>query len=140
MDLVLDQSNWPILIHCNAGKDRSGIAVALILEALGVDRDTIMEEYLLTNEIGRSQAKAELLSRVSKDSRSGLRRNRGPSASAWLPLVGVQSEMLETFYASVDEQYGSMEALLAELGVDQEARSALIESLTTQQPQLAMGE
>ena len=137
MDVVLDQSNWPILIHCNAGKDRAGVAVTLILEALGVDRDTIMEEFLLTNEIGRSEKKSVLLANESKKySRNG----RGPSASAWYPIVGVQAEMLETFYASVTEQYGSMDAFLTELGVDQEARSALIASLTTEQPKLAMGE
>ncbi len=61
MELVLDESNWPILIHCSAGKDRSGVGVALILESLGVDRETIMEEYLLTNEISRIEEKAALL-------------------------------------------------------------------------------
>ena len=137
MDVVLDQSNWPILIHCNAGKDRAGVAVTLILEALGVDRNTIMEEFLLTNEIGRSGKKSVLLANErKKHSRNG----RGPSASAWYPIVGVQTEMLETFYASVNEQYGSMDAFLTDLGVDQKARSALIASLTTEQPKLAMGE
>jgi protein-tyrosine phosphatase len=62
MEVVLDQSNWPILIHCNAGKDRAGVAVTLILESLGVDREVIMEEYLLTNELGRTEKKAILLS------------------------------------------------------------------------------
>ena len=137
MDLVLDQSNWPILIHCNAGKDRAGVAVTLILEALGVDRETIMEEFLLTNEISRTEKKAILLAKARKNSnRFGL----GPSASAWFPIVGVQPEMLEAFYASVDEQYGSIDAFLTEMGVDQDARSALAASLTTEQPKLAMGE
>ena len=140
MALVLDQSNWPILIHCNAGKDRAGVAVALILEALGVDRETIMEEFLLTNEISRTEKKAIHLSKKSKSSRSVGGRSRGPSASAWFPIVGVQAEMLEAFYASVDEQYGSMDAFLTELGVDQDARNALSASLTTGQPQLVMGE
>lgn len=137
MDVVLDEANWPILIHCNAGKDRAGIAVTLILEAIGVDRETIMQEYLLTNELGRSADKAALLARQSK---KNSRNNRGPSASAWYPIVGVHSEMLETFYASVDEEYGSMEAFLDELGVDQEARSELTSSLTVAQLELAMGE
>jgi len=137
MELVLDQSNWPILIHCNAGKDRAGVAVTLILEALGVDRETIMEEFLLTNKISRTEEKAVLLAKESNKSR---RLGRGPSASAWFPIVGVQPEMLEAFYASVDEQYGSMDAFLTELGVDQEARSALMASLTTEQPKLVMGE
>lgn len=61
-----------------------------------------------------------------------MRLGRGPSASAWFPIVGVQPEMLEAFYASVDEQYGSMDAFLTEIGVDQEARSALAASLTTE--------
>jgi protein-tyrosine phosphatase len=135
MDLVRDESNWPILIHCSAGKDRSGIAVALIMEAVGVDRDTIMEDYLFTNDIGRSQRKAELLAREgTKYSR------RGPSADAWYPIVGVQAEMLEAFYASVEATYGSMDAYLEELGIDGDARSALVESLTEPAMDLAMGE
>jgi protein-tyrosine phosphatase len=135
MELVLDQSNWPILIHCNAGKDRAGVAVTLILEALGVNRETIMDEFLLTNEIGRSEEKAAL---ISKESKKSGRIGRGSSASAWFPIVGVQPEMLEAFYASVDEQYGSMDAFLTEMGIDQEARSALVASLTMEQPRLAM--
>jgi len=137
MEVVLDQSNWPVLIHCNAGKDRAGVAVTLILEALDVDREIIMEEYLLTNEMGRSEEKAELMARESKKYQ---RRGKTPSASAWYPVVGVQAEMLDAFYASVDKQYGSMDAFLTELGVDHDARSALAASLTTEQPNLVMGE
>lgn len=135
MALVLDQSNWPILIHCSAGKDRTGVATALILEAVGVDRETIMQDYLLTNEIGRSEEKAELLAR---ESRKHARNGRGPSAGAWYPIVGVRPEMLTAFYASVDERYGSMEAFLAEMGVDEDARGALVASLTTESHELAM--
>jgi len=140
MELVLDQSNWPILIHCNAGKDRAGVAVMLIMEALGVDRETIMEEFLLTNKISRAEEKAVFLAKKSKNSGSVMQFGKGPSASAWFPIVGVQPEMLEAFYASVDEQYGSIDALLTEIGVDQEARSALAASLTMEQPELMMGQ
>jgi len=140
MELVLDQSNWPILIHCNAGKDRAGIAVTLILEALGVDQETIMDEFLLTNEISRTEAKARLLARERSNAGSARSLGRSPSASAWFPIVGVQSEMLEAFYASVNEEYGSMDAFLTELGVDQDARSTLIASLTSEQPILVMAE
>jgi protein-tyrosine phosphatase len=139
MGLVLDQSNWPILIHCNAGKDRAGIATTLILEALGVDRETIMEEFLLTNEIGRTQEKAAILAKESKKSSHGKRSGRTPTASAWYPIVGVKAEMLEAFYASVDDEYGSMDAFLTELGVDQDARSALAASLIAEQPKLVLG-
>lgn len=140
MEVVLDESNWPVLIHCNAGKDRSGVGVALILEALGVDRETIMDEYLLTNEISRIEDKAVFLSKESKNSSRGSRFSKGTPPSAWLPIVGVDAKMLEAFYASVDEKYGSMDAYLTALGVDQEARLALAASLTTEQPKLAMAE
>jgi len=140
MEIVLDESNWPVLIHCSAGKDRSGVAVALILEALGVDRETIMEEYLLTNEISRIQEKAVFLSKESKNSSRGNKFSKGTPASAWLPIVGVDARMLEAFYQGVDEKYGSMDAFLTELGVDQDARHALAASLTVEQPRLAMGE
>ena len=140
MDVVLDQSNWPVLIHCNAGKDRAGVATTLILEALGVDRETIMEEFLLTNEMARTEEKAVFLAKESKKSSNGKRSGRSPSASAWLPIVGVRPEMLQAFYASVDEQYGSMDAFLTVLGVDQDARSELTASLTTEQPTLVMGQ
>jgi protein-tyrosine phosphatase len=140
MELVLDESNWPILIHCNAGKDRSGVGVALILESLGVNRETIMEEYLLTNELSRIEEKAALLSKESKNLSRGSRYSKGVSANAWLPIVGVRAEMLEAFYTSVDEKYGSMDAFLTELGVDDEARLALAASLTIEQQKLAMSE
>jgi len=134
MDLVLDQSNWPILIHCNAGKDRAGVATALILEALGVDRETIMEDFMLTNEVGKSEKKAVVLAKERKKSGTGKNFGKGPSPEAWFPIVGVRPEMLEAFYASVDEKYGSMDAFLTELGVDTNARTALAATLSTDQP------
>ena len=137
LELVLDESNRPVLIHCNAGKDRAGVAVTLILEALGVDRETIMEEFLLTNEIGRSEDKAALIASKSQNNR---RIGRSPSANAWLPIVGVQAEMLDAFYASVNERYGSMDAFLTELGVDQDARKTFTASVTTQPQKLAMND
>ena len=139
MDIVLDPANHPVLIHCNAGKDRSGVAVALILEALGVDRETIMDEYLLTNDIARAAEKAERMAKSRRD--SGIRRSgRTPSAEAWFPLIGVAPEMLETYWAYIDEGYGSMDAFLAELGVGSQERSDLAASLTDRGLALAQGD
>jgi len=131
MEVVLDPANWPILIHCSAGKDRSGIAVSLILEALGVGREAIMQDYLLTNEVSHTRQKAALLARERTNSRSMRRARTGPSAEAWFPIVGVEPEMLNAFYADIDEHFGSVDAYLDELGVDQAARSALAAALTT---------
>ena len=47
--LLLDGDGTPLVFHCTAGKDRTGFAAALILLALGVPRDTVLADYLLTN-------------------------------------------------------------------------------------------
>ncbi len=44
------QTEAPVVFHCTAGKDRTGVAAALILLALGVPRDTVQHDYLLTNQ------------------------------------------------------------------------------------------
>lgn len=46
-----DPDKGAVLWHCDDGKDRAGLAAALLLSALGADRATIMEDYLLTNEL-----------------------------------------------------------------------------------------
>ena len=49
----LVESDAPTVFHCTAGKDRTGFAAALLLRALGVDEETVMQDYLLTNELYR---------------------------------------------------------------------------------------
>lgn len=49
--LANDQPNQSVLFHCAAGKDRTGVAGFLVLSALGVDQDTIEEDYLLSNRV-----------------------------------------------------------------------------------------
>jgi protein-tyrosine phosphatase len=48
--LLAEPDGTPLLFHCSAGKDRTGWTAAVVLTALGVDRDTVYEDYLLTNE------------------------------------------------------------------------------------------
>ncbi|RKE20131.1 tyrosine-protein phosphatase [Streptomyces sp. TLI_171] len=48
--LIVEADGAPVLFHCTAGKDRTGWTAALLLTALGVDRQTVLADYLLTNE------------------------------------------------------------------------------------------
>ena len=48
--LLADPANTPLLFYCSAGKDRTGMAAALILHALGASMETIMEDYLYSTD------------------------------------------------------------------------------------------
>ncbi len=50
MQRIVDPASWPTNFHCTGGKDRAGWAAAVVLFALGVPEDTVVEDYLLTND------------------------------------------------------------------------------------------
>ncbi|HEU0198888.1 MAG TPA: tyrosine-protein phosphatase [Burkholderiaceae bacterium] len=54
--LLLEPDALPALVHCTSGKDRTGFGIAVLLSALGVDRETIVADYLLTNRYQRDLA------------------------------------------------------------------------------------
>jgi protein-tyrosine phosphatase len=50
-DILADKANYPIVFSCSFGKDKTGVAVALILSALGIDREQIISDFLLSNQL-----------------------------------------------------------------------------------------
>jgi protein-tyrosine phosphatase len=82
----------PVVFHCTAGKDRTGFAAALLLSALGVDRDAVMADYLLTNQLYR---------------RSPLVSTDGP-AHVVNVLWGVQPAFLDAALDTVTREFGGM--------------------------------
>lgn len=101
--------NSPLLFHCSAGKDRTGWMSAVLLTALGVPRDQVYADFLLSNpELAASNAAVE----------AGLTR-AGYDASLIVPLLTVDSSYLDTAFAEVEQQYGSMDGYLVRgLGLD----------------------
>ena len=100
------------LWHCTAGKDRTGVAAMLVLTALGADRDTIMEDYLLTNEYN-----AELLEAV-KDGLEDMLPSRELRDLALFGAGAVFERYMENALAAMVERCGSPEGYLRqELGL-----------------------
>jgi protein-tyrosine phosphatase len=54
-DILLQEKNYPVAFHCTAGKDRTGFAAAMLLSALDVDWNTVMDDYLLTDKYLKPQ-------------------------------------------------------------------------------------
>jgi protein-tyrosine phosphatase len=103
-------SNEPTVFHCTAGKDRTGFAAALMLNAVGASDDDVMRDYLLTND--RLQ--------LPEASRMGLPRE------AMEVLWRVQPSFLLAAFDEVDANFGSLQAYFREgLGLREKDRAAL---------------
>lgn len=57
---VSEAPRLPVLLHCTSGKDRTGVAVATLLLALGIPRDLVVEEFLLSDAVRRADIDAAL--------------------------------------------------------------------------------
>ncbi len=119
---ALDEGEGGSLIHCFAGKDRTGIAAALLMHVLGAHHDDIVAEFLLTNDAPH----CEILERQSLPR---MEEHYGAiDPEALRNLMGVREEYIATYWAEVTRDHGSVDAYLAQrLGVD-EARKARLQS------------
>jgi protein-tyrosine phosphatase len=70
-NLVGDPANLPLLYHCAAGKDRTGIMSALLLTLLGVNRDTVLTDYMLSNEVGATVEETPMIVLLDEVDRQG---------------------------------------------------------------------
>jgi protein-tyrosine phosphatase len=99
--LLMQPDNTPLLFHCAAGKDRTGMASALILHALGASRETIMEDYLASTEYLRPYWEQYIDTRP-----------------CMLPYMTVKKEYLLTAFSVLDNYGGIDSYLVKELGAD----------------------
>jgi protein-tyrosine phosphatase len=109
----------PIMFHCSAGKDRTGCAAALLLTLLGVERATVIEDYLLTERFFESCCRI-----VRNDPTSARLTEVDPRV--WEPLLRAERSYLETMFETLEQRHGSIEGYLREvLGVGEDAKTAI---------------
>jgi|GEM_PF-8100 len=104
-DILLDNEEGAVLWHCSAGKDRVGFGTALLLSALGVELDTVIEDYLYTNDCVKEQNSVlmKAVSDITKD----------PEIQKGVEIVNtVHRNLLESTFAKIDKVYGSLESFL----------------------------
>lgn len=102
-----DFTEGSVLWHCTEGKDRCGLLTVILLSALCVDREQIMEDYLLTNEVNGPKAEMyyrQMLSAGKDESEAAAVKD------AFLAKASYLSEV----FSAIDEQYPDMETYLCE--------------------------
>ncbi len=115
----------PSLLHCLAGKDRTGLAAALVHNLLGVHADDIMADYLLTNTAGNAETRIEAGARHVREG-FGVAMDD----AAVRVLMSVEAPFLETAFAKIREGHGSVEAYAADmLGVTPPVLAAIERNL-----------
>lgn len=118
---ALDQRDGASLVHCFAGKDRTGVAAMLVLHVLGASRDDQMEEFLLTN-------KAPTFAVLREQSVPGIeaRLGRKLDEEAIRALLEVHEDYLATYIKEVEKEHGALDTFLENaLGVDDAMRDRL---------------
>ena len=114
--IALDEGNYPLLLHCTSGKDRTGFGAALLLRAVGVSRDIVIDDYNLTNLYRRPVPH--------------LFGPETPEEIATI-LLSAQPKYLEAALDEIDRVYGSFDIYLeTALGVGESGRRRLIDFLT----------
>jgi len=117
---VLSKGEGASLVHCLAGKDRTGMAVALLHHVLGVHPDDAMEDFLLTNTAGNIDA------RVAAGASAVRARWGNISDDTIRVLMGVDARYLQAMRKAVEGQHGSLDVFISNaLDVDDAKRDAL---------------
>ncbi len=113
---MVDGAPYPLVFHCTAGKDRTGVAAALVLSALGVSRDDVVEDYMLTNQYWN--APHDLLSNLSEEVRAA--------------VLDAHPEYLDAAFDAIESRFGSVENYLRDaMGLTPGRRARLREALLT---------
>ena len=109
-DLLLHETPAPLLFHCTAGKDRTGVAAMLLLSALGVEEEVIRDDYLATNRLWRRDAEVAA----------------GLTPAVADALMTVQPAFLDAAFEAIQAGFGSVDVYLRErIGLDDGRRAAL---------------
>jgi protein-tyrosine phosphatase len=115
----------PVMVHCAAGKDRTGMLVALIQAAIGVGLEEIVEEYALSDVPSRTRRRAMIDDPLPDDP---------PVARAPEYLWAAPAEAMDLFARGAIEAYGSLPAWPRALGVSEGAVERLTSALVVETP------
>ena len=116
-DIILENSDKAVVFNCTAGKDRTGVIAALILDLLRVGREDIVEDYTITEQLMEP-----VVAKVIED------YNRATGRTMPNYLFESKKESIEEFLDHLDNQYGSAKEYLVKNGFEKEKIEKFIEA------------
>jgi protein-tyrosine phosphatase len=123
--VIADAARLPALVHCAAGKDRTGLLIALLLEALGVSRPVVVADYALTGVLRPDRVRAY----------AHLFTESGVELADIAMLFDSPAAAMEAALAGLDEEYGSVLAYLErECGLSPDELASLRTNLLVEAP------
>jgi protein-tyrosine phosphatase len=108
MTAIADAPSAPILVHCHAGKDRTGVIIALVLRLAGVSVDAIADDYAISG--------VQLAEMLARDRISA--RERGMDEVRAERIFTVRREAMVHTFACVESEHGGAVSLLRAAGLD----------------------
>jgi protein-tyrosine phosphatase len=109
-EIFADAGRHPIVLHCTAGKDRTGVSTAFLLSVLGVDRALIEADYILTNrDVGRQ---ADFIERT-------VGYPEGMDRAAMVHAAGVPETAIGDFLDGLEARWGGPLGYLRSIGVSE---------------------
>jgi protein-tyrosine phosphatase len=122
--------NRPLLFHCSAGKDRTGVGAAIVLTLLGVPWETVREDYLLSNVYRKDSNEKDLEKRRNEIAKKKDIPPEKVNMSGYRLLYYVEAEYIDAAHQEAIRKYGSMDAYLRKgLGISDEMINKLRKEL-----------
>ncbi|WP_125763667.1 tyrosine-protein phosphatase [Levilactobacillus mulengensis] len=103
--LLKNPKGQAVLWHCTAGKDRTGVGTALVLTALGVNRKTVMSDYLLSNKYLAASNKAAIQQLKDKGADAA-------TIKMMTDMMSVKKSYLNAAFSAINKKYGSVDKYL----------------------------
>jgi protein tyrosine/serine phosphatase len=120
--ILLNTEAYPVLIHCRAGKDRTGFMCALVQQAVGVERDAVLQDYLKTNEhfvpLTKRMVRAMKIFSLGRVQAETIRA-----------AFSAREEYLQAALDQIDQRHGGLTAYLAKCGMTEREIETLQELL-----------
>jgi protein tyrosine/serine phosphatase len=115
-NIFAEPENHPVLVHCTAGKDRTGVTTAFLLSILGVERAIIEADYVLTNrDVPRQVTFVE----------NSIGLPEGMTRESLTHAAGVPEDAIGDFLDGMDENYGGALSYLRSIGINDEIQATI---------------